>query len=106
MKEITVEELKQKIDNEDSFTLLDVRDAHELFISDIDSEKINIPYDDLKSRLGELSKESEIIAMCRSGNSSADACNLLVDNGFTRVASLKGGINEWASRIDPSLSIY
>ncbi len=106
MKEITAEELKQKIENGDSFTLLDVRDAHELFISDIETEKINIPYDDLKGRLGELSKEGEIIAMCRSGNSSTDACNLLADAGFTNVKSLKGGINEWASKVDSSLPIY
>ena len=106
MKEITAEELKQKINNGEPFTLLDVRDAHELFISDIEAEKINIPYDDLKSRFGELSKESEIVAMCRSGSSSSDACKLLADAGFKNVASLRGGINEWASKIDPSLSIY
>jgi len=106
MKEITAKELKQKIDRGDKFVLLDVRDSHELFISDIDTEKVNIPFEDLKSKLHEISRESEIIAMCRSGNSSSDACKLLTAEGFANVASLKGGINEWASNIDPTLPVY
>jgi len=44
--------------------------------------------------------------MCRSGNRSGSACELLEKEGFTNVANLKGGINEWARKIDPSLPIY
>ena len=53
MTEITVEELKTKRDNSESFVLLDVRDAHEYYISDIDGTT-RIPYDDLKNRYEEL----------------------------------------------------
>lgn len=106
MKEITVEELKQKIDRSESFIFLDVRDAHEIYISNIEIESIHIPVDDLKRRLYELPKEDEIIAMCRSGRRSADACKLLAEEGFSNVATLKGGINEWAAKIDPSLPVY
>ena len=53
MKETTVEELKTKRDNSESFVLLDVRDAHEYYISDIDGTT-RIPYDDLKNRYEEL----------------------------------------------------
>ncbi len=106
MKEITAEQLKEKIDNEESFTLLDVRDAHEIYISDIEAEKLHIPYEELAVRLNEVPKENSIITFCRSGNTSGDACKLLTDSGFKDVASLKGGINEWAKKIDPTLPVY
>ena len=105
MKETTVEELKEKRDNNDSFVLLDVRDAHEYYIADIDGTT-RIPYDDLESRIEELNTEDEIITICRSGNSASDAVKLLESKGFENASVLKGGINEWAKKIDPSLPQY
>lgn len=106
MKEITVEQLKQKLDSGENFTLLDVRDAHEIYISDIETEKMHIPFEELKARTSELPEEGEIITFCRSGNTSGDAAKLLEEAGFTNVTSLKGGINEWAEKIDPTLPVY
>ena len=105
MKETTVEELKQRRDKDDSFTLLDVRESHEYYMSDLDGTT-RIPYEELPGRLDELSKDDEIIVMCRSGNSAADAVKLLDKNGFAKVSVLKGGINEWARKIDPTLPEY
>lgn len=105
MKETTVEELKEKRDNNDSFVLLDVRDAHEYYIADIDGTT-RIPYDDLDSLFEELNTEDEIITICRSGNSASDAVKLLESKGFENASVLKGGINEWAKKIDPSLPQY
>jgi len=105
MKETTVEELKTKRDNSESFVLLDVRDAHEYYISDIDGT-IRIPYDDLKSRYEELNPDDEIVTICRTGNSASDAVEFLESKGFENVSVLKGGINEWAKKIDPSLPQY
>lgn len=107
MNEITVQELKQKVDNKDSFTFLDVRDDHERFIADIESiESIRIPYHDLPGRLNELDPKSEIIVMCRSGNTASDACKLLEEKGFADVKNLKGGINQWAREIDTTIPVY
>ena len=107
MKEITVEELKQKVDNNESFTFLDVRDDHERFIADIETiESTRIPFHDLSERLDELDPEGEIIVMCRSGNTAGDACKLLEKNGFEDVKNLRGGINEWAKEIDTSIPVY
>jgi rhodanese-related sulfurtransferase len=107
MKEISVEELKQKVENKESFTFLDVRDDHERFIADIETiESTRIPFHDLSGRLDELDPEDEIIVMCRSGNTAGDACKLLEEKGFEDVKNLKGGINQWAKEIDTSIPVY
>lgn len=104
MKETTVQELKEKIDRKDDFTLLDVREPHEYQISNIDGTLI--PLDDLPGRTDELDKDKEIVVMCRSGARSANACNLLEKKGFKNVSNLVGGVNAWAKEIDTSLPIY
>ncbi len=106
MKEITVEELKQKIDKKEPFTFLDVRDLFEANISNLDIESVQIPVNELSENIEKLDPQSEIIVMCRSGNRSATACERLEEAGFTNVANLKGGINEWARKIDSSLPVY
>lgn len=106
MKEITVEDLKTKIDTGKPFTLLDVREPFETYISNIDTNTVLIPLDDLEDRLADLDKSEETIVMCRSGNRSGTACELLEKHGFSNVYNLQGGINEWAKKIDPSLPQY
>ncbi|WP_232803071.1 rhodanese-like domain-containing protein [Gracilimonas amylolytica] len=103
MQTITVHDLKQKQENGESFFLLDVRDYHEYLVSNIDG--YHIPYEELENRLDEISEhtESELIVMCRSGNTSMDACKKLKEKGFNNVISLQGGMMRWAKEIDPSL---
>lgn len=106
MKEITVQELKKKFDEDESFFLLDVREQFEYQISNIDGELV--PLDLLPEKLDEIKdkKDEEVIVMCRSGGRSARACELLSKHGFSDVKNLKGGINAWAREIDPSLPVY
>lgn len=107
MKEITVEELKEIKDKNESITLLDVREPFEAYISNIEvGSGKSIPLDDLASRLHELDKQDQIVAICRSGVRSAKACKLLEQEGFENVVNLKGGINQWAKEIDDSLPVY
>lgn len=106
MNQITVQDFKEKIENGEPFRLVDVRDAHELYISNLDIDSLHIPLDDLPAKMDELDKSTPIIVMCRSGNSSSKACELLQSNGYEYVYNLKGGINEWAQKIDPSLPVY
>lgn len=56
-----------------------------------------IPYDQIGSRLAELpaDKNAEIVLYCRSGSMSAQAAQVLVDNGYTNVSHLVGGIQAW-----------
>jgi len=109
MQEITVEEFKQKIENEENVFLLDVREPFEQYQSSIEYENSKlIPVGELNSRLDELEqhKDKEIVCLCRSGGRSGQACQLLEREGFPDVKNLKGGINEWARKIDTSLPVY
>lgn len=110
MEEITVQEFKKKIDNNESEVfLLDVREPFEQYQSKIDFEYSKlIPVGELQSRVDELQEHEnkEIICMCRSGSRSAQACQILEREGFSNVKNLKGGINEWAREVDTSLPVY
>lgn len=106
IQEITVEELKEKIDNNEDFILLDVREPFEYKISNMGGKLI--PLGDLANHLEELEsyKDQEIIVHCRTGGRSARACLLLQSYGFQNPKNLVGGINLWARVIDPTLQIY
>lgn len=110
MKEITPEELKNKIENDRSeIFLLDVREPFEQYQSKIDYDYSKlIPVGELQSRIDELEdhRDEEIVCLCRSGGRSAQACRLLEREGFANVKNLKGGINEWARKINTSLPVY
>src|SRR3989344_1302468 len=53
-----------------------------------------------------LDKNKLIIVLCHTGERSNYAARYLLQNGFNNVKNLKGGINAWATRIDPSMKIY
>ncbi|HLR31645.1 MAG TPA: rhodanese-like domain-containing protein [Fodinibius sp.] len=109
MEEITAEALKKKIDNQENVFLLDVREPFEQYQSKISYDRSAlIPLGELSDRLDELAdkKDQEVVCMCRSGSRSAEACRLLEKKGFSNVKNLKGGINQWAKKIDPSLPVY
>jgi len=106
MEEITVLQLKEMQEANKEFVLLDVREIFEYEFANLGGELV--PLDQLPDRLNEIEqyKEKEMIVMCRSGSRSARACEYLSRNGFTNVKNLKGGINDWAREIDPSLPVY
>lgn len=54
-----------------------------------------IPLDQLPSRLNELPRDEEIVIVCRSGNRSQQAREILLNAGFGQVTSMTGGLNEW-----------
>jgi adenylyltransferase/sulfurtransferase len=103
--EITVQELKRKVDAREKFELIDVREPSEYEIARIDGAKL-IPLGDLPRRLDEVKRNGEIIVHCHSGMRSARAVDLLQKAGFTNVFNLAGGIDAWANEIDPSVPRY
>lgn len=105
MKTITVHELKKRKDTGDSFFLIDVREHHEYLVSNIDG--YHIPYNNLENSLDEIEehKNTDVVVMCRSGNTSKDAAKVLIDSGFEHVFSLEGGMKKWVKEIDPSLPV-
>lgn len=104
--EITVDELKKLMDENQGVFLIDVREQFEKDLVDIGGELI--PLGELEFRLDEITsqKEKPVVVYCRSGARSAEACRTLMSTGFTDVKNLKGGILEWANKIDPSLPTY
>jgi molybdopterin/thiamine biosynthesis adenylyltransferase/rhodanese-related sulfurtransferase len=102
---ISVFDLKRKIDNHNSLVILDVREPFEYEIARIEGSKL-IPLGELPARLGELNREKEVVAHCKSGTRSAHAVRLLQNAGFSRAFNLEGGIDAWASEIDPTMEKY
>lgn len=103
--EISATELKQKLDAGASVLLLDVREPVEHDIARIEKATL-IPLRDLPARLDELDRTKEIVAFCHKGVRSVLAVDVLQDAGFVNVRSLAGGIDEWASAVDPTVSRY
>jgi sulfur-carrier protein adenylyltransferase/sulfurtransferase len=104
MAEISVEELKKKLDNKEDIFILDVREPHEYQICNLNGHLI--PLGDLPKRLGELDSSREIVAHCKMGGRSAKAVALLQQAGFKKVSNLTGGITAWAERVDPKMPKY
>lgn len=98
MNDITTDELKQRLDAGEKINLFDVREPHEYEEFNIGATLI--PLGDLPSRIGELAdlKENEVIVHCRSGARSANAKMFLLDNGFTNVRNVLGGMLDWRSK--------
>ena len=102
--EISVEELKRKLDAKEDVFVLDVREPHEYKICNISGHLI--PLNDLPKRVQELDPSKETVVHCRSGARSAKAVGFLRQAGVTNVTNLAGGILAWADRIDPKMPKY
>jgi adenylyltransferase/sulfurtransferase len=105
ISEITVEELKARLERGDDLFILDVRNPEEFQICRLEGSTL-IPLPTLPQRVGELDRSREMVVHCKSGMRSQRAIGFLRTQGFTRLANLKGGILAWADRIDPSMPKY
>ena len=103
--EISVMELKARLDRKENFVLIDVREPSEFDICRIPGSKL-IPLGDLDKRINELSPENEILVHCKSGGRSRKAVRHLQQAGFKRLKNVTGGILAWADEIDPTVPKY
>src|SRR5215469_8199249 len=102
--EISVEELKKKLDAKEDFFLLYVREPHEYQICNLNGYLI--PLNDLPKRVSELDPSKDMVVHCRSGVRSSRAVEFLQKAGYTKAKNLAGGILAWADRIDPKVAKY
>jgi sulfur-carrier protein adenylyltransferase/sulfurtransferase len=104
--QISVQELKRRLDAKENVFVLDVREPHEYPIANLGAPLI--PVGDLEKRVGELAAEKDrnIVIHCRSGARSQKAALILKNAGFTHLENLAGGILAWADKIDPSMPKY
>lgn len=103
--EISPQELKQKLDANESVFLLDVREPIEYDIVHLEGAQL-IPLNTLPHHIERLPSDGEIVVYCHHGTRSLYATAYLHQNGFTDAKNLIGGIDQWAGEIDPTLKRY
>jgi adenylyltransferase/sulfurtransferase len=102
--QLTVKELKRRIDAGEDVFILDVREPYEYRIAQIGGKLI--PQTDVPNRLSEIDRNREVIVQCRSGVRSQRIAEFLKQQGYPRVVNLAGGILAWADEIDPRVQKY
>ena len=102
--QITVKELKRRIDAGEDVQLIDVREPYEYQIAQIGGKLI--PQNDVPQRLADIDRSREVIVHCRSGARSQKIAEFLKQAGYPKVANLAGGILAWSDEIDPKVQKY
>jgi rhodanese-related sulfurtransferase len=92
-RNVTTEEAKQLIDNKE-VVVLDVRTPEEYQDGHIPNA-ILIPLQELENKLNDLDKEEPYLVVCRSGNRSAQASEILTSNSFANIYNMAGGMSDW-----------
>jgi rhodanese-related sulfurtransferase len=90
-------------------TLLDVRESWELQTASVVAngfELKHLPMNDTPARLTELDQSSPIACLCHHGARSLRVAQFLVQNGFTNVVNVAGGIAAWAQTVDHNIPQY
>ncbi len=106
--ELSVADYETLRERGDDHLLLDVREAFELGICQIEGN-INIPLGQLPARLGELAawKDRLVVCQCKSGRRSMKALDTLQKHGFSKLVNLEGGILAWGEHTgDPAIAPY
>ena len=89
--------------------VLDVREPWEVQTACVTAqgfELIKIPMHTLPPRIAELDREQPIAVLCHHGGRSMQVAAFLVQQGFSHVANIAGGIHAWSSQVDASVPTY
>lgn len=94
--EIKASELKKKLDQNENFVLIDVREQKEWDEGHIPGA-VFIPLSQFEQEFEKHLKnpDAEIVVQCRSGKRSFSACQLLLGEGFTNLKNMTDGILGW-----------
>jgi sulfur-carrier protein adenylyltransferase/sulfurtransferase len=102
--QITVKELKRRLDAGEDVQLIDVREPYEYQIAQIGGKLI--PQNDVAKRLGEIDASREVVVHCKSGGRSQRIAEFLKQAGYAKVVNVAGGITAWSDEIDPKVPKY
>lgn len=105
VKQLTVQEVSERLHRGDGLVVLDVREPAELHIAALPGTT-HIPMNDVPARAGELPKDKDIVVMCHHGMRSMQVAFYLERQGFERLYNLAGGIDAWSRQIDSSVPLY
>ena len=111
--EITVTELSEKLKSEGKFILLDVREQDELNYAKLTDSRLEVTPMSRLAREGTRAlsesaqlQDATIYVMCHHGNRSAQVTAWLAQQGWKNVLNVRGGIDEYARKIDNSIGFY
>lgn len=106
MQQISATQLHTLIDNPDKpLLLLDVREANEFDYCHIEGSLL-IPMQSIPQRLADLPKDKTIVTICHHGMRSQQVAQFLLQNSFTDIINLTGGVNAWAAEVDNTMPRY
>lgn len=96
---VDLNDIQKKVEAKDAISILDVREPAEFAFGHIPGA-INIPLDQLDSRLEELDKERELYVICRTGSRSDLAAQKLTSQGFNNVINVVPGMTKWVGPLE------
>ena len=113
LPEIAVTDLSKKLRSQDPFILLDVREPDELNYARLNDSRLEVTPMSRLAREGTKalsisarSQDATIYVMCHHGSRSAQVTAWLAQQGWRNVFNVRGGIDEYARKIDPSVGMY
>lgn len=105
-RDLTVEQVKAKLDQGAAFRFIDVREAAEHALARIEGAEL-LPLSRAAEWIETLDPGQEYVFFCHHGLRSAYVAECVASTlGFARVANMIGGIEAWSLRIDPSVPRY
>jgi rhodanese-related sulfurtransferase len=111
--EITVTELSEKLKSDDEFILLDVRELPELEYAKLTDTRLEVTpmsrlSQDGTKALSESaqSQDATIYVMCHHGSRSVQVTAWLNQQGWKNATNVRGGIDEYARKVDQSVGLY
>jgi rhodanese-related sulfurtransferase len=113
LPEITVTDLSEKLKSKDTFILLDVREPDELSLARVNDSRLETTPMSRLAREGTKAlsnsaqlQDATIYVMCHHGSRSSQVTAWLAQQGWMNVFNVRGGIDEYARRIDPTVGMY
>ena len=103
--DISVSELKKRLESGEKLQLLDVREWAEVQAGKLTD--LTIPMGEVALNLDKLAhlKDQELIVYCRSGKRSGAIVQFLKGQGFDNVRNLTGGVSAWKAEADPTFVV-
>jgi rhodanese-related sulfurtransferase len=92
--------IQHQTQHPDHLYVLDVRTPQEYAEGHVPGA-VNVPYDQLASRLAEVPKDKDVVLYCKSGRRAGIAADVLAANGYKRLSHLEGDMNAWVEKGRP-----
>ncbi len=98
-------DLRDALAREDAPVVLDVREPWELEICALPGS-LNIPMGAVPERLAEIPRGAAVAVLCHHGMRSWQVTQWLHRQGYDQAINIEGGIDAWATEVDPTVARY